>query len=292
MTSDETPEHDDDDLESEDDLEDERGEDEYEEDDDDSEYEEDDDASEADDDASDEGEDASDEDEEDEEDEDDGEEPEEEPEADAPVKAASEPPTPAAKPPVAASPPPKEAAPPPAGSRPALYLAEFDDVGACAKAAARVRDAGYEKWDVHTPYPVHGMDDAMGLPSTKIGIISFVCGMTGVTLAILMMQWMNGVDYPLIIGGKPADAWISMGPIIFELGILLTGFGTVFGLLHLCRLPRHHHPVFESERFKAASDDRFFISVEAADPRFDLDKTRALLEGASPTHLELVEEDL
>ncbi|MFW6031187.1 MAG: DUF3341 domain-containing protein [Myxococcota bacterium] len=176
--------------------------------------------------------------------------------------------------------------------RPALYLAEYESVEQCTHAAEKVRDAGYEHWDVHTPYPVHGMEQAMGLRSTPLGWISFVAGLTGVGLAVLMIQYMNNWDYPLIIGGKPPGSFPWMVPIMFELGILLTGFGTLFGLFHLARLPRHHHPIFESERFAAASDDRFFISIEVSDPKFDANKTRALLEETEPTHLELVEEEV
>lgn len=177
------------------------------------------------------------------------------------------------------------------GRKPVLLLAEFDTPEACVRAAERVRDAGYEHWDVHTPYPVHGMEQAMGLRPTKLGIIAFAAGMTGVLTAVLMMWYMNGYDYPLIIGGKPPISLPWMVPIIFELGILFTGFGTLLGMLHLCRLPRHHHPVFESERFARASDDRFFVSIEARDPKFDLQETRRLLEGCKPVAIELIEED-
>ncbi|MGB0678706.1 MAG: DUF3341 domain-containing protein [Polyangiales bacterium] len=170
----------------------------------------------------------------------------------------------------------------------ALVLAEFDSPEAVLHAAEKVRDAGYQRWDVHTPYPVHGMDDAMGLKPTKIGVISFIAGLTGCLTAVLMMQWMNGYDYPIVVGGKPPDAVPSMVPIMFEMSILFTGFATIFGLLHLARLPRHHHPVFASERFVAMSDDRFFISVEAADPRFDEAQTAQFLHSLAPVSLEHV----
>ncbi|MAR57357.1 MAG: hypothetical protein CMM93_09255 [Rickettsiales bacterium] len=177
-------------------------------------------------------------------------------------------------------------------SRPALFLAEYETPDDLVHAAEQVRDAGYEKWDCHTPYPVHGLDQAMGLSETKIGFISFVCGMVGLVSAVLMIQYMNNWDYPIIIGGKPPGSFPSMVPIMFELTVLLTGFGTLFGLLHLARLPMHHHPIFESDRFEAATDDRFFISIETQDPKFDLKKTRALLEKTHPSHLELVEEEI
>ena len=182
---------------------------------------------------------------------------------------------------------------------PALYLAEYDTPNAIAQAAMKVRDAGYQNWDCHTPYAMHGMDEAMGLKPTRIGIISFVFGMLGVATAVFMMQytnafsfnWLNvGSGYPLVIGGKPPGAFPSMVPIMFELGILLCGLATLFGLLGLIKLPMYNHPIFESDRFEAASDDKYFISIEAGDQKFDLEGTKALLEATNPTYLELIEE--
>ena len=184
---------------------------------------------------------------------------------------------------------------------PALYLAEYDTPNAIAQAAMKVRDAGYQNWDCHTPYAMHGMDEAMGLKPTRIGIISFVFGMLGVATAVFMMQYTNafsfnflnvGSGYPLVIGGKPPGAFPSMVPIMFELGILLCGLATLFGMLGLIKLPMHNHPIFESDRFEAASDDKYFISIEAGDQKFDLEGTKALLEATNPTYLELIEEEV
>ena len=176
--------------------------------------------------------------------------------------------------------------------RPVVMLAEFETPDAIVHAAEKVRDAGYEKWDVHTPYPLHGMDAAMGLKDSRLGWIVLACGLTGVTAAITMIQWMNGYDYPLVIGGKPPDAIPSMVPIMFELTVLLSSFGAVFGMLGLNELPKHNHPVFYSERFDAASNNRFFISIEVEDKKFDANKTKELLESTHPSHLELVEEEV
>ncbi len=175
--------------------------------------------------------------------------------------------------------------------RPLLSLAEFEKPGDVMHAAEKVRDAGYKRWDVHTPFPVHGMDRAMGLPDSKLGWIVLASGLTGCTAAFLLMWWTNGVDYPLVIGGKPGYSLPSMVPVMFELTILLSAFGTVFGMFGINQLPRHHHPVFYSDRFDKATDDRFFISIEAADEKFDLEDTRELLEGLHPTHLELIQEE-
>ena len=184
--------------------------------------------------------------------------------------------------------------------KPALYLAEYDTPNAIAQAAMKVRDAGYENWDCHTPYAMHGMDEAMGLKPTRIGVLSFIFGMLGVATAVAMMQYTNAFDfnllnigagYPIIVGGKPPGAFPSMVPIMFELGILLCGFATLFGLLGIIKLPMFNHPIFVSDRFEAATDDKYFISIEAADQKFDLDRTRALLEATNPTYIELVEEE-
>lgn len=174
--------------------------------------------------------------------------------------------------------------------RTAGLLAEYETPGQVMHAAEAVRDAGYEKWDVHTPFPVHGMDGAMGLKPTPLGWISFGGGMTGGSLAVLMQWWMGGVDYPLNIGGKPAFALHSSIPIIFELTILLTAFGTLFGMLGLNRLPQLYHWVFGSEQFKRVTDDRFFISIEVEDKKYD--KARAVLEKTHPISIEEVEEEM
>jgi hypothetical protein len=181
------------------------------------------------------------------------------------------------------------------GRAPALLLAEFHSAHDVLHAAERVRDAGYGRWDAHTPFPVHGMDRAMGLKDSRVGWIVITFALVGLTGAFTMMHWMNGVDYPLIVGDKPGGApgsLPSMVPIMFELTILLSAFGAVLGMLHLNRLPRHNHPIFESERFRMASDDRFFISIEAEDPKFDVDRTRTLLEGVHAKHVEVIEEDV
>jgi hypothetical protein len=135
------------------------------------------------------------------------------------------------------------------------------------------------------------MDAAMGMKDSKLGAIVFPIGLTGTTLAWTMMWWMNGIDYPLVIGGKPPYSLWSQIPIMFELTILLSAFATVFGMFGLNRLPRHHHPIFNSERFKGFSDDKFFISVESTDPKFSITKTKALLEEANAENVELLYDD-
>lgn len=174
--------------------------------------------------------------------------------------------------------------------RPLLYLAEYDSAADITHAAEKVRDAGYERWDVHTPFPVHGMDQAMGLKDSRVAWIVLAMGLTGCTIAFLLMYWTNAADYPLVIGGKPGFSLPSMVPVMFELTVLLSAFGAVFGMFAINRLPQHWHAVFHSDRFKRCTDDKFFISIEAADPSFDLEKTRALLDETHPANIELIDE--
>jgi hypothetical protein len=182
----------------------------------------------------------------------------------------------------------------PAGKkRTSLVLAEFDTTHDIVHAAEKVRDAGYKNWDCHTPFPIHGMEKAMGMGDSRLGWIVIAMALTGLGTAFIMMHWMNGIDYPMVVDGKPPGApgtLPSMVPVCFELTILFSAFGSVFGMLGLNKLPRHNHPVFESDRFKAASDDKYFISIEAEDPKFDVAKVRALFESAHATSVEVLEE--
>jgi hypothetical protein len=135
------------------------------------------------------------------------------------------------------------------------------------------------------------MDKAMGLPDSKLGWIVLCFGCSGTFLAWLMMYWMNGVDYPIVIGGKPPGALPSMIPIMFEVTVLFSALSAVFGMLHLNRLPRHHHPIFNSDRFKTFSDDKFFLSVEVEDPKYDAGRTKSLFETAKAKAVEIVTDE-
>ncbi|HPF36337.1 DUF3341 domain-containing protein [bacterium] len=170
------------------------------------------------------------------------------------------------------------------------YLAEFTEPGDLLEAAAKVRDAGFEHWDCHTPFPLHGLDDAMGVKGTKLPLLVLGGGLTGLTLAALMQWWMNAVDYPFWISGKPFFGVPAAVPVMFELTVLFSALTTFFGMWILNGLPRHHHPLFSSARFKRATADRFFISIEARDRRFHPEKTREFLESLRPDAVEAVED--
>lgn len=170
------------------------------------------------------------------------------------------------------------------------YLAEFTEPGELLDAAAKVRDAGFEHWDCHTPFPVHGLDDAMGVKGTKLPLLVLGGGLTGLALAALMQWWMNAVDYPFWISGKPFFGVPAAVPVMFELTVLFSALTTFFGMWGLNMLPQHHHPLFNSRRFKRATADRFFISIEARDRRFHREKTREFLESLGPDAVEAVED--
>ena len=169
-------------------------------------------------------------------------------------------------------------------------VAEFDNPARLLEAAQKVREAGYQKFEVWSPFPIHGMDGAMGLGGSKVPWITLLGGLTGLTIGVTLQWWTGAVEYPIVIGGKPLFAWEFGLPVIFELTILLSAFGTVFGMFGLNKLPRPYHPLDKIKRFKKATDDAFFLSIEAADAKFDLGGSKALLEKLGGKHVTLVEE--
>jgi len=169
-------------------------------------------------------------------------------------------------------------------------IAQFDTPADAMHAAERVRDAGFSKWDVFTPFPVHGMDKAMGMKNSKVGWFSFIGGVTGYTTGMLMIWWTNAYDYPILIGGKPMFSPFGAFPPSYELTILLGSFGAILGMMFLNRLPRLHHPLLKHGQFKQATHDKFFIVIETADPKYSETETRKLLEGAGSKLIEMVEE--
>jgi hypothetical protein len=169
-------------------------------------------------------------------------------------------------------------------------IAEFDTPADVMHAAEKVRDAGYRRWDVFTPYPIHGMDQAMGLKNSKVGYISFTGGVLGYTTGMVMIWWMNAVNYPIIVGGKPMFSPFGAFPPSYELTILFGAFGALFGMLFMNRLPRLHHPLLKHRRFALATHDKYFVVIETSDPKYSETETRKLLESAGSTRIEMVEE--
>src|SRR4051812_28687612 len=175
---------------------------------------------------------------------------------------------------------------------PLIYglIAEFDTPADAMHAAEKVRESGYKHWDVYTPFPVHGMDKAMGLKNSKVGWFSFFGGVTGYTTGMVMIWWMNAGDYPILVGGKPMFSPFGAFPPSYELTILLGAFGAIGGMLFLNRLPRLYHPLLKNKRFALATHDRFYLVIETSDPKYSLTETRKLLESTGSKHIELVED--
>lgn len=169
-------------------------------------------------------------------------------------------------------------------------LAEFENPAELIRAAEHVRDQGYKKFDCHSPFPIHGMDQAMGLKRSPLGWMIGILGLSGAGAGYLMQYWMSAVDYPLVISGKPFNSYPAFLPITFGIGVLVGAFMAVFGMFRLNKLPRWHHPVFYSERFSKCSTDGFFLSVEAADVNFDEERTSAFLQSIGATHVESLQE--
>ncbi len=169
-------------------------------------------------------------------------------------------------------------------------LAEYPDPGALYQAAREVHRAGFAHFDVHSPFPIHGMDRAMGLGNSKVGYIALGGGLTGLLLGVWMQWFLGRVDYPINVSGKPFFAWEPSIPIIFELTVLLSAFAAVAGMLALNGLPRPYNPVFYSKRFARASDDAFFLHIAASDSRFDREQTERLLKNLGAVHIEVLED--
>ncbi|MGB0954029.1 MAG: quinol:electron acceptor oxidoreductase subunit ActD [Planctomycetota bacterium] len=169
-------------------------------------------------------------------------------------------------------------------------LGQYEDVTTLYRAAEKVRDAGYKDWDCHTPFPVHGLDDAMGIKFTRLPWVVLAMGLTGLFLGGLLQWWTNAVDYTYDISGKPVWSLPANIPVIFEVTVLFSAFTTFFTMWIFNGLPRWYHPLLRNERFARATDDKFFIAIHADDKNFDQGRATSLLEGAGATAIEEVHE--
>jgi hypothetical protein len=171
--------------------------------------------------------------------------------------------------------------------------AEYPSAAALYEAAKRVRDAGFKRWDVHSPFPIHGMDAAMGLGKSWLSLPVLIGGITGLLTAAVLEFGPSSVIYPLIVHGKPRNFWTvpAFFPIMFELTVLFASFTAFFSLLIMNGLPRWHHPVFNWDRFTRVTNDGFFLIIEARDPRFTEMEARELLEQSGGQHVTLIHED-
>ncbi|HAT60850.1 MAG TPA: DUF3341 domain-containing protein [Opitutae bacterium] len=177
-------------------------------------------------------------------------------------------------------------------------IAKFDTPAGIMHAAEKVRDAGYKNWDVITPFPIHGMDPAMGIKRSLVGRFTIVGGTIGLTTGMLMI-WFTGASelslpymdgYKLIVGGKPYFSPQFAFPVSYELTILFSAFASIGGMFILNKLPRHHHPVLKYKDVAASSDDKFFLYIQNEDPQFDGEKTRSFLKNLGPVEVGELEE--
>jgi hypothetical protein len=168
-------------------------------------------------------------------------------------------------------------------------LAEFDSAASLTKAAEKLRDSGFKKFDCYSPFPIHGLNDAMGVKRSYLGFIVGTVAAFALGGAFLMVYWMQAVDYPLIISGKPYNSYQAYTPVIFAVTVLLSAIATVLGMLALSGLPRLNHPLFDSREFQRFSDDGFFVSIDIDDPKFDSDKTAGMLTSIGARKLEVIE---
>ena len=178
-------------------------------------------------------------------------------------------------------------------------LAEYETVDDVIAAAHRVREAGFTRWDVHSPFPIHGIDEVIGVKPTILPWLVLGGGITGMLGGLFLtiwtmatsFDWAGGLQgYPYLISGKPYNSLPAFIPPIFELTILLAAFGAVFGMILLNSLPMLYSPLFRHARFRRVTDDRFFVVLDATDPKFDLTDAERLLQGTRPAAVERVED--
>ena len=169
-------------------------------------------------------------------------------------------------------------------------LAEYKTVDDVIGAARAVRAAGFTRWDVHSPFPIHGIDSVMGIRPTILPWLVLGGGLTGLIGGLGLQWYCNAFDYPIIISGKPFWSLPANIPIIFECTVLLASLTAVFGMFALNQLPMLYNPLFKSERFRRVTDDRFFVVIDASDRRFDEAETAKLLNDTGAIAIERVED--
>lgn len=168
-------------------------------------------------------------------------------------------------------------------------VAEFETHEELLHAARRARSAGYRRMDAFSPFPVHGLVEALGFQDNRVPWIIFWSGVAGGIGGFLLQCWVSMVAYPHNVGGRPLLSWPQFVPVTFECTVLLAAFGAVIGMLALNGLPKPYHPIFNAPNFDRASQDSFFLCIEAADPQFDRVETARFLDSLRPKAVSEVE---
>jgi hypothetical protein len=167
-------------------------------------------------------------------------------------------------------------------------LAEFKDPGSLLEAAKKMNDAGYKKYDCHSPFPIHGMDEAMGEGRSPlgwmVGIVAFIMFIAGFAFE----GWTSAIDYTLVVSGKPFFSYQAFGTVAFAAMVLTSALTALVGMIVLNKLPRFYHITFHSDNFGRFSDDGFFVSVEADDKKFDPEETKKFLQSIGGENIELL----
>ncbi len=164
-------------------------------------------------------------------------------------------------------------------------MAEFPSAQALLDAAHKVHAAGYVRTDAYSPFPIHGLAEAIGFKDRRISTLCALGGLTGLLGGYGLEYWTSAVAYPLNVGGRPFHSWVSFIPPAYETTILFAAFTAGISMIVLNGLPRPYHPVFNHPGFSRASQDKFFLAIEASDPKFDLEQTRAFLTGLHATEV-------
>lgn len=157
--------------------------------------------------------------------------------------------------------------------------AEFDSTEKLLRAAKRVRDEGYRHTDAFTPFPVHGLIEALGAKKSRLAGLILIGGTIGFCVGLGLQYWVSSVHYPHTVSGRPYFSWPNFIPIIFECTVLFSALTAVFGMMGLNGLPRPYHPIFSAPRFEGCSTDKFILFVQATDPKFHVEKTADFLKG-------------
>jgi hypothetical protein len=172
--------------------------------------------------------------------------------------------------------------------KPYMVLAEFENPAQLLYAAEKIKDAGYKKFDCHSPFPIHGMDDAMGLKRSPlgwiVGTVAFFALLGGFTLE----WWTSTIEYPIVISGKPFFSYQAYGPVAFAIMVLFSAFAALFGMMALNKFPMWYHKLFDSGKTAKITNDGFVVSIDTDDPNFDQTKTKSFLENIGGKNLEVI----